>query len=266
MWLFCLAWTTGLSKNFSVRLEELFLKMQHICKRKIAACVDFHTGLNCWFVKTITVKVNSSTSCSCLSWDISSYCAGVSPQKLSVSVAWQWIGEDSLVHLKAKDTTLMGFRTEKCVCACVYLHTLFLPLYYLWFYQRSYNSVEHPLPWEVFWMCFKPPQTYRRCSTNKTSLECNYREKTQQFLSITLSSLCTLCLGKPAAKCHTPWEAISQARDRGEVAVGTLTLNFLSLRRLKSQSSHPISILLVHAEHGLGKWGVSNGKGMVLGK
>lgn len=48
--------------------------------------------------------------------------------------------------------------------------------------------------------------------------------------------------------------------------MGTLTLNFLSLGRLKSQSPHPISILFVHTEHGLGKCIVSKGKGILLGK
>lgn len=57
-------------------------------------------------------------------------------------------------------------------------------------------------------MCFKAHQTYRRRSTNKMSLEDNYREKTQRFLPITLSSPCTICLGKPTARGDTVRDTI----------------------------------------------------------
>lgn len=167
-------------------------------------------------------KVNSSTSCSRLS-----YRAGVSPQKLSMPVTWQWIWEDSLTHLKAKDTALRGFHTEKCVCACVRT-----PYTIYGLFQYTCNLVLCPLLWEVFWMRFKCRQTYRRCSTNKISLKYNYREKTQQFLPITLSSLCRIHLGKPTARDHTVRDPIvSKGQKSG--CCGNLNSKFPEFRKIK---------------------------------
>ena len=109
---FCQAGGTS-SKDATFLQKEKSLHVQiSIRGSTLLICTDMK-GLHSCF----SFKVNSSTSCSCLSWAIFSYYAAVSPQKLPMSVTWQWIWEDSLTHLKAKDTTLMGFHREMHVHA-----------------------------------------------------------------------------------------------------------------------------------------------------
>lgn len=95
-------------------------------------CIDNKRLHSCFLF-----KVNSSICYSCPSC----YHAGVSPQKPPVSVTWQWVWEDSLTHLEAKDTTLAN--------VCVHMHILFLTLTCLCSYQYIYKSVLCPLLGEV---------------------------------------------------------------------------------------------------------------------
>lgn len=138
-----------LSKDATFLQKQSHCMCRFLCGAQLLIWMD-KKRLHSFF----SFKVNSSTSCSRLS-----YCAGVSPQKLSMSVTWQWIWEDSPTHLKAKDTTLRGFHTNMCV------HT---PYTICGFFQYTCNLVLCPLIWEVFWMPFKPHQTYRQCSINRS--------------------------------------------------------------------------------------------------
>lgn len=141
-------------------------------------------------------KVNSRISCSCLAWDISSYHAGVSPQKC------QWHDSES------EETDWLIWKQkiqlwQMCVC----MHTLFLTLHSLCFYQYTYKSVVCPLLGEVFWMCLKPHQTYKQCSTNK----CHWKTMTgkkPQAVPLHFPVFSLYCL---------PWKAYSQGSVRDPI-------------------------------------------------
>lgn len=135
-------------------------------------------------------KVNSSISCSSLSWDISSYCAGVSPQKPPVSVTWQWIWEDSLTHLEAKDTTLANV----CVCTCMHSS---LPYTVCASISTPINQL-HVHYLEMFPECVSNhiKHTSGAQQTNVTGIQLQGKNL-KQLLSIALSFLCTVCLGNP---------------------------------------------------------------------
>lgn len=135
-------------------------------------------------------KVNSSISCSCLSWDISSYHAGMSPQKPPLSVTWQWIWEDSLTHLEAKDTTLANV----CVCTCIHSS---LPYTVCASISTPINQLYvHHL--ERFPECVSNhiKHTSNPQQANATGIQLQGKNL-KQLLSISLSSLCMVCLEKP---------------------------------------------------------------------
>lgn len=59
-----------------------------------------------------------------------------------------------------------------------------------------------------FLNAFQTPSNIQAVLNKQKSLKYNYREKTQQFLPITLSSLCRIHLGKPMAKDRTVGDPI----------------------------------------------------------
>lgn len=156
----------------------------------------------------------------------------------------------------------MGFHTEKRMCACIpsslpsticaFISTHITQLYVHYFkrfFKRISNHIKH------IGSAQQP-----KCHWNTiTGVKFSSSYPSHCLLSV-LSALVSPPLG------IIQQETLLQVRDRGKVAVGTLTLNFLSSERLKSQSSKHISTLFVHTEHGLRKCIGSKDKGIQLGK
>lgn len=90
---------------------------------------------------------------------------------------------------------------QRCVC----VHTPFLTLHYLCCYQYTYKSVVCPLLREVFWMSFKPHQTYKWCSTKK----CHWNTVTEKKPHAVLPVLLVFSLYS------LPWKAKGWVRALG---------------------------------------------------
>lgn len=134
----------------------------------------------------------------------------------------------------------MGFHTEKRMCACIpsslpsticaFISTHITQLYVHYFkrfFKRISNHIKH------IGSAQQP-----KCHWNTiTGVKFSSSYPSHCLLSV-LSALVSPPLG------IIQQETLLQVRDRGKVAVGTLTLNFLSSERLKSQSSSTLARFL----------------------